>query len=152
MKKIILAALLLIALGAYAWWNSVSSSKIIALSPFPSTPTPTTQSTSTNSPTPVVATTAGTYKDGTYTGSTADAFYGPLQVQILIQGGRLTDVTFLQYPSDQAHSQEVSSYALPILRSEAIAAQSAQVNTVSGATQSSGAFVQSLSSALTQAS
>jgi uncharacterized protein with FMN-binding domain len=96
-------------------------------------------------------TTAGQYKDGTYTGPVADAFYGNLQVVAVIQGGKLADVQFTQYPKDNGHSQQVSATALPILKQEAITAQNAQVNVVSGATQDSQAFEQSLSAALAQA-
>jgi uncharacterized protein with FMN-binding domain len=91
------------------------------------------------------------YKDGTYTGSVADAFYGNVQVQATISGGKITGVTFLQYPNDRSTSVGINSQAMPYLQQEAIAAQSGQVNVVSGATDTSGAFVQSLTSALTQA-
>ena len=91
------------------------------------------------------------YKDGTYTGSVADAFYGNVEVQANISGGKLASVTFLQYPSDRSTSRSINSQAMPYLQQEAIAAQSGQVNVVSGATDTSQAFVQSLTSALAQA-
>lgn len=94
----------------------------------------------------------GRYNDGTYTGSVADAFYGPMQVAVVIQGGKITDVQFLQYPNDRSYSIFVNSQAMPYLKAETIQAQSAQVDIVSGATQSSMAFIQSLGSALAQAS
>ncbi|HEY5220692.1 MAG TPA: peptidoglycan-binding protein [Candidatus Paceibacterota bacterium] len=96
------------------------------------------------------ATTTGQYKDGTYTGSVADAFYGKLQATVVIQGGAIVDVQFPQAPSG-GHSGQVSAFALPQLRQEAITAQSANVNIVSGATQDSEAFQQSLASALAEA-
>jgi len=95
--------------------------------------------------------TAGNFKDGTYAGSVQDAFYGNIQVQAVIRGGKLTDVIFLQYPNDNRTSQYVNSQADPILRQEAIQAQSANVNIVSGASASSQAFQQSLADALAQA-
>jgi len=95
--------------------------------------------------------TTGNFKDGTYTGSVQDAFYGNIQVQAVITGGKLTDVIFLQYPNDNRTSQYVNSQADPILRQEAIQAQSANVNIVSGASASSQAFQQSLADALAQA-
>jgi uncharacterized protein with FMN-binding domain len=61
-------------------------------------------------------------------------------------------VNVLQYPDAPGHSSQVSETSLPILKQEVIAAQSANVDTVSGATQTSEAFNQSLSSALSQAS
>jgi uncharacterized protein with FMN-binding domain len=94
---------------------------------------------------------SGTYKDGTYTGSVADAYYGNVQVQATIQGGKISNVNFLQHPNEAGHSILVNAYAMPLLSSEAIQAQNANVNAVSGATATSQAFVQSLSSALSQA-
>lgn len=91
------------------------------------------------------------YKDGTYTGSVADAFYGNIQVQAVIKGGKITDVKFLQYPNDRPNSVAINQQAMPYLRQEAIQAQSANVDGVSGATDTSQAFVQSLSAALQQA-
>ncbi len=93
----------------------------------------------------------GAYKDGQYTGSIADAFYGNVQVKVTISGGKITDVQFLDYPHDRGTSIEINSQAMPYLKQEAIAAQSASVDIVSGATQTSGAFQISLASALAQA-
>ena len=91
------------------------------------------------------------YKDGTYQGSIADAYYGSVQVQATISGGRITNVTFLSYPSTHSTSVYINSQAMPILTQEAITAQSAHVNIVSGATDTSQAFIQSLSAALASA-
>jgi uncharacterized protein with FMN-binding domain len=91
------------------------------------------------------------YKDGTYTGVSADAYYGNVQVQAIIQNGKLADVQFLDYPRDRSTSLRISSEAMPYLKSEAIQAQSAPVDIVSGATEISGAFNQSLASALAAA-
>ena len=94
---------------------------------------------------------ATTYKDGTYTGSVADAFYGNIQVEATIQNGKITAVRFLQYPNDRPNSIAINQQAMPLLQQEAIKAQSAHVDGVSGASDTSQAFVQSLSSALSQA-
>jgi len=115
------------------------------------TPTPASAPTPTPAPAAVAKNPAGQYKDGTYTGSVADAFYGGVQVAAVISGGRLTDVQILQYPTDRGHSAQIGQQAMPILKSEAIASQSANVDIVSGATQDSQAFEQSLQSALSQA-
>lgn len=128
------------------------------------TPTPTPTPTKTPTPTPAPAPTPaptpapapapkpkGQYTDGTYTGSTADAYYGYVQIQATISGGKLTDVTFLQYPSDRSTSRYINSQAMPLLKEEAIQAQSANVSGVSGASDTSAAFVQSLGDALVQA-
>lgn len=117
-------------------------------------PTPSPIVSSGGSPVPTLVPTptpTGRYKDGQYTGSVADAFYGNIQVKAIISGGAITDVQFLQYPSDRSTSVEINSQAMPLLKQEAIQAQSAQVSGVSGATASSGAFIESLTNALQQA-
>ena len=98
-----------------------------------------------------VTTSSTTYKDGTYTGSPADAFYGTIQVKAVISKGKITDVQFVQYPNDRMRSVAINTVAMPNLKQEAIQAQSATVDIVSGATDSSNAFMQSLASALNQA-
>jgi uncharacterized protein with FMN-binding domain len=95
--------------------------------------------------------TMGQYKNGTYIGSVQDAFYGNIQVQATISNGKISNVTFLQFPNDNRTSQFVNSQADPILSQEAIQAQSAQVDIVSGASASSQAFQASLADALSQA-
>ncbi len=93
----------------------------------------------------------GAYRNGSYTGSAADAYYGTVQVRAMVQGGKVSNVEFLQYPNDRGTSIYINGIAMPQLVQEAIAAQSAQVDGVSGATATSQAFVQSLASALAQA-
>lgn len=112
----------------------------------PSTPTaiPTVPPTPTSAPN-------SPYKDGTYTGVAADAFYGTIQVQAIIANGKLANIKFLQWPNDRDRSVRINQQALPELTQEAIQAQSDHVDVVSGATDSSGAFVQSLQSALGKA-
>jgi uncharacterized protein with FMN-binding domain len=100
-------------------------------------------------PTPAAA--KGQYTDGTYTGTAANAYYGNIQVAATISGGKLTNVTFLQYPNDRSTSRFINQQAMPQLKAEAIQAQSANVDGVSGASDSSGAFKESLASALSQA-
>src|SRR2546421_931917 len=91
------------------------------------------------------------YKDGSYTGSVDDAQWGVVQVKAIITNGKITDVQFLQYPNDRSRSVYINSIADPQLTSEAIQAQSANVDVVTGATDSSLAFIQSLTDALSQA-
>lgn len=95
--------------------------------------------------------TSSTYKDGTYTGSVADAYYGNVQVSVIISGGQITDVKFLQYPNTHATSVFINQQAMPYLKQEAIQAQNANVQIVSGATFTSQAFSQSFQAALAQA-
>jgi uncharacterized protein with FMN-binding domain len=87
----------------------------------------------------------------TYTGSVAQTRWGPVQVKISVQGGKLTKVTILQHPSGNSRDAEINDYALPILINETVTAQSANIDMVSGATVTSGGYVQSLQAALDQA-
>ncbi len=91
------------------------------------------------------------YKDGTYTGPSVNAFYGDVQVQVIISRGRIKTVNFLNYPNDRRTSVRINSFAVPYLQSEAIQAQSANVDVISGATLTSEAFMISLQSALDSA-
>jgi uncharacterized protein with FMN-binding domain len=93
----------------------------------------------------------GPYNDGQYIGSVADAYYGNVQVQTTIQNGQIAGVKFLQYPNDRSTSRFINSQAMPILIQEAIQTQNANVDIVSGATDTSGAFRESLASALSKA-
>lgn len=86
------------------------------------------------------------------TGDTVQTRWGPVRVRVTIESGRLTDVTAVSYPQDNPRDQEINGYALPQLRREALAAQSAQIDTVSGATYTSEGYRQSLQSALDSAS
>jgi uncharacterized protein with FMN-binding domain len=88
---------------------------------------------------------------GQKTGSAVQIPFGTVQVQVTFQGGKITDVQAVQMPSDQRHSQEISSAVAPMLHDEVLQAQSAQVNTISGATYTSMGYLQSLQSALDQA-
>jgi len=91
------------------------------------------------------------YNDGEFVGEATDTHWGPVQVKALVHDGSLTDVQFMQYPSHRRRSAEISSWALPVLRSEAIHAQSARVDMVSQATITTEGFQQSLATALSQA-
>lgn len=91
------------------------------------------------------------WNNGTYTGDVVDAYYGNVQISVTISNDKILSIAFLDYPQDRSTSLQKSNYAMPILKQEAISAQSANVNTVSSVTYTSEAFIKSLSSALTQA-
>ncbi len=93
----------------------------------------------------------GTYADGTFTGATISTRYGDVQVAAVISGGTLSDVTPLQLPSGDGHSRRIAQVAEPILREEALTAQSANIDLLSGATYTSEAYAESLQSALDNA-
>ncbi|MEV6296193.1 FMN-binding protein [Streptomyces sp. NPDC051896] len=85
------------------------------------------------------------------TGATAQTKYGPVQVRITLTGGKITGATAIQSPNEAARSKDISSTAVPKLNQETLQAQSADIDTVSGATYTSAGYKQSLQSALDQA-
>ncbi len=87
----------------------------------------------------------------TVTGNVFTNHYGPVQVAVVLDGNQIVNVEALQMPTDRARSADISSQAAPLLDEEAIAAQSAQIDTIGGATYTSGSYAQSLQSALDKA-
>lgn len=85
---------------------------------------------------------------GTATGAVAQTRWGPVQVRISVSGGKITDVTAVQVPDGNRRDREINDYAVPVLRQEALAAQSARIDTVSGATVTSDGYRESLQSAI----
>ncbi|WP_031515913.1 FMN-binding protein [Streptomyces sp. NRRL F-5123] len=95
--------------------------------------------------------TQGTQGTRTVKGDTFQTRYGPVQVRITLTGGRLTGVDVLRAPQGNGRDQEITSFSVPQLTQEALAAQSAQIDSVSGATYTSEGYVRSLQSALDKA-
>lgn len=91
---------------------------------------------------------AATILDGTYVGAADSNRWGVVQVQAVYSGGQLVDVQILQYPDGDGKSVRINQRSLPTLISEAISAQSADVNSVSGATYTSNSYKASLQSAI----
>lgn len=87
----------------------------------------------------------------TFTGTAAQTRFGPVQVKITVKNKKITNIEVVEYPSDNPKDQQINSYALPVLNQEAISAQSAQIDSVSGATYTSDGYVSSLQSAIDQA-
>ena len=90
------------------------------------------------------------YANGTFTGKAIATAYGTVQIALVVQNGKITDVQELQLPSDRRLSQQISAQAGPMLRDEVIRAQSDNINGVSGASYTSYGFYLSLQSALQQ--
>jgi uncharacterized protein with FMN-binding domain len=107
-------------------------------------------STTTTTTTNGTAGTAG-YADGAWTGDASSFRWGTVQVQVVVAGGRVTDVVTLQSPDDDRRSQQINQRALPTLRTEVLAAQGADIDMVSGATDTSEGYLDSLQAALDQA-
>ncbi|MEU7019098.1 FMN-binding protein [Streptomyces sp. NPDC046203] len=94
---------------------------------------------------------SGTPASGTYTGESVETRYGPVQVRITVSGGRITEATAVRTPFANERDRETAGYAVPVLTSETLAAQSASIDAVSGATYTSEGYTRSLQSALDQA-
>ncbi len=116
--------------------------------PAPSaSPTPTVGQKPASAP---VAAAAHKSADGTFTGASVDTVYGSVQVQVTVSGGSITAVTALHLTDADGRSVQISNRAAPTLAREVLAAQSAKVSNVSGATYTSEAYLSSVQSALDQ--
>jgi uncharacterized protein with FMN-binding domain len=129
--------------------SSASSPASTTPSAGPSTSSP-SAGPSTSSPS-VSPSSSGSTTTKTYTGSVAATRWGPVQVQIAVSSGKITDVTVLQQPSGNGKDAEINDYALPILVQDTLQAQSADIDMVSGATVTSDGYLQSLQAALDEA-
>ena len=145
---------------------SFKTHSVAAADPAPSAPAPsaTTPQAAPSSTGSAAARASGTPKAGTtqastatqaatrtVTGTVASTQYGPMQVQVTLAGTKITKVTVLQRTDDGAESDQIDAYAIPKLTSETLAAQSAHIDAVSGASYTSSGYIQSLQSALDKA-
>jgi uncharacterized protein with FMN-binding domain len=135
-----------------------SSGSTSQASESPSSPTGSTTSSPSTSPStssktdPSVSPTAPTAAAATtHTGEAVDTQWGPVQVRITVQGGKITASEAVQYPQSNGKDVQINGYALPVLNQEVIQAQSASIDTVSGATVTSEGYLQSLQSAIDEA-
>ncbi|MDI5963353.1 FMN-binding protein [Streptomyces sp. SL13] len=94
---------------------------------------------------------AGPPRDGTFTGAAVRTPYGPVRVAAVVRGGRLVAVRVIQVPSGTGRDQQIAGYAVPRLAREAIGADSARIDAVSGASYTSQGYIDSLQSALDRA-
>ena len=144
----------IIVISLFALRNNKSKTLAPTTTPTNTTSSNTPSSTSTTATTtnqPSGASSSSAYKDGVYKGSVANAYYGNVQVSVDIQNGKIASVNFLQYPNLDSTSVYIAQQVMPYLKQEAIKAQSAHVNLITGATFTSQAFVQSLTAALQKA-
>ena len=130
-----------------------ASSQATDTAPTAAAPTspPPTEPAPTPVPVPTAVAVKSGYRDGQFTGAVADAYYGPVQVKVVIQKGKIAQVQIVDYPHDRRRSVDINNQAVPWLQSEAMQAQSAQVDIISGATLTSQAFIESLQNALDRA-
>lgn len=117
----------------------------------PTTASATPSSSPSGSPSASQAPASGGLKDGTYSGATAQTPFGNMQISVTISGGKITDLKPLQMTDAGGRSVQISNYAAPILRQEVLAAQSTQVDNVSGATYTTEGYLQSVQSVLDRA-
>ena len=94
---------------------------------------------------------AGTGAAKTVTGAAWPTVYGPVEVRVTVTAGKLTAVTAVEYPTETPRDYQINAFAIPQLNAEALAAGSAKIDTVSGATYTSGGYVGSLQNALDKA-
>jgi uncharacterized protein with FMN-binding domain len=130
-KKITLSGAVIIAFVLYSWHARREAGLMAVDAPVALPRAPTPSSAASTTPVAPSAPVRPGYRNGTYTGSVEDAFY--------------------QYPNDRPESLRISRESMPPLKQEAIQVQSAQVDVVSGATDTSQAFTRSLGAALNQA-
>jgi len=82
------------------------------------------------------------------TGNVANTVYGPVQVQLAVKANKIVKVSILEQPSSTEHDLQIGQFAFPKLIAETLSAQSARIDSVSGATYTSGGYIKSLQSAL----
>ena len=144
MRRIViwLASTITIVVLLFGYHTSTNKTSSAAVPSSASSPSTTTSSGPTTPP----STTTTTYQ-----GSAAQTRWGPVQVQITVQSGKITKVTILQQPNGNRRDAEINDQAVPILIDETIHAQSANIDMVSGATVTSEGYVESLQAAIDEA-
>lgn len=97
------------------------------------------------------STSASAPASGTYTGDAVQTRWGTVQVQITVKDGKITAADAVEYPNQSPKDQQINAYAIATLNAEVVAAQSAKIDAVSGATVTSDGYLESLQSAIDQA-
>ena len=123
--------------------HTTGGTRSVAVRPEAPAPTP---SASAASPS-----TGGSTGTRTVEGDAVQTRYGPVQLRVTLNGGRITAVSVVRVPDGSPRDQEIAGFAVPRLTQEVLAAQSADVDTVSGATYTSEGYLRSLQSALDKA-
>lgn len=115
-----------------------------------SSSTSSSDSAASSTPTPSPSASSSSSATKTITGSAVDTRYGAVQVQVTFSGSTITALKTLQAPDRDGRDVEINSQALPLLEQEVLASQSANIDTVSGATYTSEGYIQSVQSAIDQ--
>ena len=116
----------------------------------PTTAGPTTAGPTPAAPTANAPTSTANNSPVTVDGAAVDTRFGPVQVEVVVAAGRITKATAIVYPTENPRDAEINAVAIPDLQAQVIAAQSAQIDGVSGATYTTEGFITSLQSALDQ--
>lgn len=167
MRKVVLALLLTaVGLGLLLSVKSRSATPVVSAQSSAAVPAPTastapasTAPSASNTATSATATSAAAttsmtgsaLKNGTFTGTAVSTRFGNVQVQAVISGGKLTNVIVLQVPDRGGYEDQIVQIAVPELKTEALSAQSSNIDVISGATYTSQGYAESLQSALDQA-
>ncbi|MEY9952478.1 FMN-binding protein [Leifsonia sp. EB34] len=130
--------------------TSALSSAHATTTPPAAAPTPTASAPAATPSASAPAAAAPAPATKTVTGTAVDTRYGPVQVKVTFEGTKITAVDAIQYPTESGRDQEINSQAIPMLQQEAMASQSAKIDTISGATYTSEGYIQSLQSAIDQ--
>lgn len=128
---------------------STESSKSAATSPTSST-SPQVSATASATPSATASAETNTATGDNITGTSAQTQWGPVQLTATVADGKITAIKAVAYPANDGKSMQISNYSIPVLNKEAIAAQSASIQSVSGATFTSRAYMLSLQSILDQ--
>ena len=145
MRRIVIWLASTITIVVLLFGYHTSTNKSTSAATVPSAGAPTTTSS------PQDSSSSNSSNIKTYTGSVAQTRWGPVQVKITVQDGKVTKVTVLQQPNGNRRDQEINDQALPILIDETVSAQNAKIDMVSGATVTSEGYLQSLQAAIDEA-
>jgi uncharacterized protein with FMN-binding domain len=150
------AAGLAFTLGFNAHTKTPATTATVAATTTPATPSAsssskTSSSSSSSSSSSASKKASSSSATKTVTGDAVGTIYGNVQLKVTISGGKITDVTPVQLPSNDPKSIEIGQYAAPLLRRSALAKQSANIDAVSGATYTSAGYKAALQSALDKA-
>jgi uncharacterized protein with FMN-binding domain len=152
MRRVILAIVITaVALVLLLTFKTHTQSVAPAGAPASVVGSPTPGTGTATAPHPTGTSTHGSGVTRTVTGTVAQTIYGPVQVKITVKDGRITAATAVQYPSGTPRDYQINSYAIPQLNAAAVAAGNAKIDSVSGATYTSGGYIASLQSAVDQA-
>ena len=144
-RVVLASAGTVVAVGGLVGTKALTGHGTVAVAPEPGVGTP-APTTGTSAP--------GTSAPGagaTFTGDSVSTRYGDVQVEITVESGTISDIRVLAAPDGDSRSRSVSARAVPTLVSRALAAQSAHIDAVSGATFTSRGYETSLQSAIDKA-